>query len=459
MEINNIAAGKVPDRGPSPPHVKEKKRFSPKTAGDSFAKSPPPSGKVMKNLVNTANEEMGQVSGAEVWSFKTETLGMLRTSLTSRGSLLCQDQHKIYVLDGETGDKKWEFGKERGGISSLASGQNGMLYLDEALDNKVVALDEATGEEKWRFDLAKDERSVSHLDVLVSKDDSSLYLGGLLSKDGAMYKKVTCLDAKTGKAQWRAKFPSNTISSMKMSPDGRSLMITLTDSIVSLDVQSGKKRWELNTEGTRGNFSPSIGSKGSIYFVGEDKKIHAIDGDTGKEKWQFPIRDDMSQSPIAGSDGMLYAFGRHKIQGLDEETGKVQWEYGESRQKLQNMGAQPDGTLLCYDAASHQLHVLEGSSGEVKKSYPLEKTWFIGEAAPNGFIYYMGEDHKKVHAIKLELEAKDVKYLYGKDPDAESGPKIEQHEGHVVIAGVKLPIQGGKDKQMGYCLLRKLGLG
>jgi len=57
---------------------------------------------------------------------------------------------KIYALDGETGDKLWEFSTGNHVWSSPSIGSDGTIYVGSN-DNKLYAIDPRDGTKKWEF--------------------------------------------------------------------------------------------------------------------------------------------------------------------------------------------------------------------------------------------------------------------------------------------------------------------
>ena len=79
--------------------------------------------------------------------------------------------------------------------------------------------------------------------------------------------------------------------------------------LYAINGQTGVKLWEFET----GDFvasSPAIGSDGTVYVGSDDKKLYAINGQTGIKLWEFELGgnvfSNLSSSPAIGSDGTVY---------------------------------------------------------------------------------------------------------------------------------------------------------
>ena len=68
---------------------------------------------------------------------------------------------------------------------------------------------------------------------------------------------------------------------------------------------AGIKLWEFKT-GYRVHSSPAIGSDGTVYVGSSDKKLYAINGQSGEKKWEFETGAGVSSSPAIGPDGTVY---------------------------------------------------------------------------------------------------------------------------------------------------------
>ena len=70
----------------------------------------------------------------------------------------------------------------------------------------------------------------------------------------------------------------------------------------------GTVLWEFETGHQAGG--PSIGNDGTVYVGSLDKKVYALDGQTGVKLWEFETGALVESSPAIGSDGTVYV-GSH----------------------------------------------------------------------------------------------------------------------------------------------------
>ncbi|MDQ7826134.1 MAG: PQQ-binding-like beta-propeller repeat protein [Candidatus Eremiobacteraeota bacterium] len=453
MEISNIKPPPAPLSQPPGPFgpLQEKAQDA---ARETFQKSEPPQAPGMGKVLKKASDILAKDFISEAWSFSAESACILRTTLTPLGKVICQDQGKVYSLDGKTGTKEWELVKERGGMSGPSVGPDGTVYLDEVKDGFLVAVDGATGKEKWKASEKMGDRAHDHLDNIALKKDSALLVAHLASQGSDMKKIVRRLDSSTGQMQWERAFPSHLMSRMIVSGDESSLVVSLSDRIVSLDPKTGNSRWTFPTEKVADSLAPVVGPQGIVYFKGKDEKLHALDGATGKPLWKHPLEESMGGVPEIAPDGTLYLTTPEKIVALDGEKGTVKWEHRGQGRQFQTVGIGDDGSLHMYDMAGKKLMVFNGENGDLKGAQPCEKHWMTAEISPEGYLYYV-DDHK-VKALKVAITRELVEELGTQGPEGESAQKIEEGEGFVMIGGVRLPVRGEDSQGKAFYILGAL---
>src|SRR5262245_37156196 len=79
----------------------------------------------------------------------------------------------------------------------------------------------------------------------------------------------------------------------------------------------------------------AIGADGTVYVptyirgpVGRHTgKLYALDGETGKTKWEAKLKTHPKGSPAIGSDGTVYLVIDDYVCALDGENGDLKWEW------------------------------------------------------------------------------------------------------------------------------------
>ena len=64
--------------------------------------------------------------------------------------------------------------------------------------------------------------------------------------------------------------------------------------------------WMEGLDSRKVRSTPAIGADGTVYVGSEDKKLYALDAETGKQKWAFGTAGKVESSPAIGQDGIIY---------------------------------------------------------------------------------------------------------------------------------------------------------
>lgn len=452
MEINNSGIqdavynkpaeikGKLNIKKPDPLHLKPEDSFT-RDSRDNNAYLC-----TMKNIVGSSIFQKSPVT--PLWTFSAESPCILHLLQTKTGKIIGQDQCKVYSIDKETGIKEWEIEKERRDMSYYASGNDGSVYMSCVKQDAIIALDGTTGEKKWESDLkdiVKNARFNDRPDVISSSKNNSVLTSFLFEDRSKEYKpgeditfkrQFISYDAGTGKVNWKAEFDSNTHCNINMSDDGETCVSDLTGSIVALDMKTGKTLFNYPLKnGIKATWTSVTGPNGDVYFAGSDKKIHAIDRNSGKDKWEYQFSEETG-APVVGADGTVYVESKKGIVAIDGEKGSKKWELPGNL----NLNLTIEGVPYGYDSTSHKLSIIDNQTGKITETYNVAKEWFNALVNSDGSIYYVKDNYIK--AIKVGFREDDIKAMLKEDENKASIPgysKIEQDDDWLIIGGVRIP--------------------
>jgi outer membrane protein assembly factor BamB len=195
-------------------------------------------------------------------------------------------------------------------LTSAATVAGGTVYIGSA-DKGLHAVDAATGLERWRFEPGDIVRSTPAVDRGV------VYFG---SRDHDVY----AVDATTGAVRWTSFYWSPWVESSARLADGV-LYIGSSDyqQALAIDAETGRKVWTFDTDGSAWS-TPAVTHRlvyiGAVGVPHLDNIKHnggffAIDRQTGKAVWRFPMREipDASTYGVASSpavaNGLVYFGG------------------------------------------------------------------------------------------------------------------------------------------------------
>jgi TonB family protein len=160
-------------------------------------------------------------------------------------------------------------------------------------------------------------------------------------------------------------------SSPAIGSDGTVYVGSTDKKVYALDGETGTKQWEFETGGAVES-SPAIGSDGTVYVGSIDEKLYAINGKSGVKLWEFRTGGAVESSPAIGNDGTVYVGSNdNKIYALDGETGTKQWEFetGGAVEASPAIGA--DGTVYVGSDDGKVYALATSSSGPAKSAWPM----------------------------------------------------------------------------------------
>jgi len=206
----------------------------------------------------------------------------------------------LYCCDANSGAKLWQFagGKEKGiHIDAAPAVANGLVYVGSGLYTYVAAaLDANTGEERWRTDL-----KLRVFGAPTVRGDKVFYAVGTgnmgadtwhYDEEGTEEKDaagaVVCLDAATGKEEWRVPLPKSVHTGV--AADAFSVYVGCRDGFVyALDRKSGKLRWKVGIGGAVLS-CPTVATSGgfpvAVYAVSQEGLMVCLNPQTGTVNWQ-----------------------------------------------------------------------------------------------------------------------------------------------------------------------------
>jgi outer membrane protein assembly factor BamB len=270
---------------------------------------------------------------------------------------VADDRGTLHAIDLASGKGKWKYTSEGGfGTSPLVMG--GRVYLGD-LAGIVHCVGAADGKKLWTYD------SENGIHASCNSDGSHILFGN----DGAQ---ILCLDTE-GKKVWSAEAGDriNAAPALATLPDGRTVAlfsgcdaqlraISLSDGkqafaselgslapgspavagdrivvgtdrghVVCFDL-AGKQLWDYDKFADEAMVfaSPAVSvESGIVIAAARDRKVHAIDLNTGGALWTFTTRGEVDSSPLI-SAGRVYFGGKDKkLYVLDLKSGKKLWEY------------------------------------------------------------------------------------------------------------------------------------
>lgn len=151
----------------------------------------------------------------------------------------------------------------------------------------------------------------------------------------------------------------------------------------ALDAETGDEKWRFKTDG-RVMQPPAI-EDGTVYLGSRDGNLYALEAETGEEKWRFDT-DGWVTSTAAIVNGTVYVGTDFSVYALEADTGEQKWRF-------HNGGTSPavvDGTVFVgspREGTAHgYAHALDAETGEELWSHKVGR-WPRMPAVLDGTVY------------------------------------------------------------------------
>jgi outer membrane protein assembly factor BamB len=197
-----------------------------------------------------------------------------------------------------------------------------LLYIGSC-SGIVFALDRHDGRVRWSHDVTSGGRPTSfHGDPLVTRD--LLVIGTDRGTQENPSSDILAFDLETGAVRWETVVDRGIVSDI-VRAGNRVLAITRSDSLLCLDLASGRRLWSYAAEGgeTEAVFrSPAVvGSR--AFFSGSRGKVHAVDVDTGRSVWTRSLGAAVTTGIVAIGKELVMADEHGTVHRLDQASGAV----------------------------------------------------------------------------------------------------------------------------------------
>lgn len=147
---------------------------------------------------------------------------------------------------------------------------------------------------------------------------------------------------------------------------GGLLYISTSTGLYALNAATGAVAWRFDTEMPLGN-SPTV-SGGVVYVGGYDRKLHAVNAQTGQHLWSYSGAGagyDTNPLVVEGKvfagnrDGAMYAIGAHGT----PQQGQLLWKY-QTGDAIHISAAYNDGTIY-FASNDNRAYALNASNGQL----------------------------------------------------------------------------------------------
>lgn len=169
--------------------------------------------------------------------------------------------------------------------------------------------------------------------------------------------------------------------------------------------------WTLT--GRRAFFPPSI-ANGVVYALSGDGVLHAVDAQTGAERWTFTVGGTFNASPVAfpavDGDTVYVGASTGSLFAVDTASGKQRWNVttgGSLTTPLLTL----DG-LVYAGSADGNFYAFDGKSGEERWRAAIGRVTSSGPAADGG-VLFVASDDGTLYALDLTTGKERWRYSAG----------------------------------------------
>jgi outer membrane protein assembly factor BamB len=286
----------------------------------------------------------------------------------------------LYAIDLATGKEKWKY--KAGPIAASPSVHDGAVYVGD-VDGMFHCVDAATGAGRWKFETGGEIKGGANFagDIVVfgSYGDETLYG---LSKDG--------------KLLWKFK-TQGPVNGSPAVVGNRTFVAGCDSSLHVLDTATGKELLAVNLEGQAGATAAVLGD--FLYVGTMSSQMLAIDWKKGEVVWKFEAgrRPREFYASAAVTNALVVVGSRDKrVHALERTTGREKWSVATKG----NVDSSPVvvGERVYVGSLDGNLYVLDLDKGTILKTLPLGKG-ITGSPAVGENCLIMGTNEGVVYCL------------------------------------------------------------
>jgi eukaryotic-like serine/threonine-protein kinase len=250
---------------------------------------------------------------------------------------------ELYRLNGKTGQQLWIYKADDrfAGAANWFQKDDKKIIVAGNYDNFVHAIDFSTGLKYWTFEtenFINGTPAIENGKIIFGGCDNSLYV---LGTDGKLIKEIDLGSYIAGSAGLEK---------------GQAFIGHYDHKYFRIDIETQKIVWEFSKSTFPFFSSPAIGEK-QIIFGGRDRRVYALNKESGAINWSFKVKGKVDSSPLLCGDKVVFGAHDGRVYLLNAQDGKEIWKYDIGKpiiaapsvtHKRLLIGAS-DGTLYCFE--------------------------------------------------------------------------------------------------------------
>ncbi len=266
--------------------------------------------------------DMGQLfalnlkDGAEIWRFESGDVIESEPTVFRNSIFFGSNNGKFFSLDRETGQENWSIeldDKITAGANIVRdpSGEETRLLV-AGNDGMLRCLSMEDGSEIWSY---QTDNFINGTPALI--DDEHIIFGGC---DANLH----VLNASNGEAVERYETEAYIPSSVAVY-QGIGYGGNYANQVFAFDYQDYGELWTYIDRSFPFFSSPAVNEK--FVFIGSrDKRLHAIDRETGEGVWAYTTQGRVDSSPLAFSDAVVFGSTDGWLYAVNQTDGQELWK-------------------------------------------------------------------------------------------------------------------------------------
>ena len=220
----------------------------------------------------------------------------------------------------------------------------------------------------------------------------NMYQGGPALSGSRNLNQLAFPNSNVGGIVWR--YQANGAISSSPAVTEEAVYITTEDRrILALELQTGNPIWEYSAEAPTDS-SPAIAGD-MLYVALREGKFVALDRNNGTVVWDFQSSEPFFSSPSIHNGIAYIGSGDKKFYAFDALTGEQIWEY-EAGSRISNAGAVNEN-VVAFTTQDNVLHIVDAFNGDLRLDYPIGASY--SSPAMDGKLLFVSDLDGVVRAI------------------------------------------------------------
>jgi outer membrane protein assembly factor BamB len=222
----------------------------------------------------------------------------------------------LYAIDKDSGRLKWEkkLGASIGASPVLFAGKIFIAVEYPAPDGKVFVLEASDGSPYYSTPYLGHH---THASVSIDTSRKYLFVG---ANNGVFY----CFDFDNQKEVWRYQ-ANGEIKSTAAVVDDTVYFTSWDDQLHAIEIETGEEKYAFTTEDS--NMSSPSYYRGNVFFGSDDRNIYSIEAKTGQLRWKYQTGGFVLSSPtiVEQSEVVMVGSRDGSVYMLTLDKGELKW--------------------------------------------------------------------------------------------------------------------------------------